>query len=143
MSLHSGKRIHSYKWDVLPIDKYVIERVKALAKDEEQPEMHNGYPIFEWAPGDPVINVFSENMDLDYPIVNILNETYAIEEDETVVEEVSQEFLENEENNNQNVEEEVLEIIEEENIVSEDKENIVTEDKYFKSDLHIDKSEFF
>ena len=36
MSLHSGKPIHSYKWDVLPIDEYVKEWVKALEKDEEQ-----------------------------------------------------------------------------------------------------------
>ena len=148
MSLHSGKRIHSYKWDVLPIEKFVIERVEELAKDKEQPEIHNGYPIFEWAPGDPVIDVFDKNTNLDYPIVNILNESYAIEEDETVFEEVSQESLENEENKNQNVEEEILEVIEEENIVSEDEENIVSEDQEFKSeteegvDPHINENEF-
>ena len=51
MSLHSGKRIHSYQWGELPIGNYVIERVEELAEIEKQPLMHNGIPSFEWAPG--------------------------------------------------------------------------------------------
>lgn len=51
MSLHSGKRIHSYQLEELSIDKYVIGRVEALAEDEKQPLMHNDMPSFEWAPG--------------------------------------------------------------------------------------------
>lgn len=40
MSLHSGKRIHGYKWTELSIDKHVIERVEQLAAKEDQPIMH-------------------------------------------------------------------------------------------------------
>ena len=48
MSSYSEKRIHGYKWDELPIDEYVIERVETLAEGEKQPLMHNGLPNFEW-----------------------------------------------------------------------------------------------
>ena len=47
MSLHSGKRIHGYEWEELPIDEHVIERVEALAEAEKQPIMHRGMPSFE------------------------------------------------------------------------------------------------
>ena len=33
MSLHSGKRIHGFQWDELPIDDHVIEIVEALAEE--------------------------------------------------------------------------------------------------------------
>ena len=39
MSLYSGKRIHGYKWDELPVDDYVIERVESLAEQKKQPIM--------------------------------------------------------------------------------------------------------
>ena len=51
MILHSGRRINGYSWDKLPVDDYVIERVKSLAEEQEQLIMHNGMPSFEWAPG--------------------------------------------------------------------------------------------
>ena len=51
MSLYSGKRIHGYKWEVLPIDAHIIERVEQLAEDQEQPIMNRGMPCFEWTPG--------------------------------------------------------------------------------------------
>ena len=54
MSLHSGKRIHGYEWEELPIDEHVIERVEALAEAEKQKVMHRGMPSFEWAPGVPI-----------------------------------------------------------------------------------------
>ena len=47
MSLHSGKHIHGYNWDELPIDDYVIERVESLAVEQEQPLMHEGVPSFK------------------------------------------------------------------------------------------------
>ena len=31
MSLNTGKRIHSKNWDQLPIDDFVIDKVKELA----------------------------------------------------------------------------------------------------------------
>ena len=55
MSLLTGKQLHAYNWTELPIDDYVIDRVEVLAKDENQPVMTNGYPIFERAPGVPIL----------------------------------------------------------------------------------------
>ena len=63
MSLHSGRWIHVYKWDELPIDEYVIERVESLAKGQEQPIMHNGMPSFEWAPGVEVTDVWDDEQE--------------------------------------------------------------------------------
>ena len=51
MSLRTGKRIHGYRWQELPLDEHMIERVEAMAEQEEQPIMHRGLPCFEWAPG--------------------------------------------------------------------------------------------
>ena len=36
-SLHTGKIIRGYKWQELPLDEHVIERVEAMAEQEEQP----------------------------------------------------------------------------------------------------------
>ena len=33
MSLRSGNKLHGFQWDELTIDKYVLERVEALAKE--------------------------------------------------------------------------------------------------------------
>ena len=33
MSLYSGKRMHVFKWDELPIDEHVIERVEVMAEE--------------------------------------------------------------------------------------------------------------
>lgn len=35
MSLYSDRRIHSYEWKELPIDKEVINRVEELATEED------------------------------------------------------------------------------------------------------------
>ena len=40
--------------------------------------MHNGYPIFEWASGEPIIDVLDEDIGPDYPTFNILNDPDAI-----------------------------------------------------------------
>ena len=36
MSLYTGKRVHSYIWEELPIDDGVIQRVEQLAELEKQ-----------------------------------------------------------------------------------------------------------
>ena len=54
MILYSGRRIHGYTWNELPIDKYVIDRVESLEEDEEQHIMHKGTPSFEWTPGEDI-----------------------------------------------------------------------------------------
>ena len=46
ISLHTGKHIHDYRWKELPVDKYVIERVESLAKNEAQPIMRYPYTCF-------------------------------------------------------------------------------------------------
>ena len=38
MSLETGKRIHRFQWDILPISKDVLDRVNAIA-------MHQGHPL--------------------------------------------------------------------------------------------------
>ena len=62
MSLHSGKRIHGYIWDELPIDEYVIERVEALAEEQGQPLMKDGVPDFEWTPGQAIEDIWHEDV---------------------------------------------------------------------------------
>ena len=57
MSLHTGRRIHGYKWEELPLDEHVIKRVESMAEQEEHPIMNRGIPCFEWAPGVEIINI--------------------------------------------------------------------------------------
>ena len=54
MNLYTCKRIHDYSWDKLPTDDHVIERVESMEEVEDQPLMHDGYPIFEWTPGQEI-----------------------------------------------------------------------------------------
>ena len=54
MSLLSGKRIHSNNWTELPISEEVIARVYELATHENQPELVDGMPLFEWELGKPI-----------------------------------------------------------------------------------------
>jgi len=51
MSLNTGKRFHSKKWQVLPFNQDIINKVHSIAADENQPVMPDKVPIFEWAPG--------------------------------------------------------------------------------------------
>ena len=48
MSLYTGKRIDSYVWEELPVSDEIIERVREIAKQQKQPKLINGIPIFEW-----------------------------------------------------------------------------------------------
>ena len=54
MSLHTGKRLHSYEWEELPIDDKVINRVEELVGNQKV--MTDKYPQFEWAPGSPIVD---------------------------------------------------------------------------------------
>ena len=63
MSLDTGKRIHSYHWDKVPIPKEVINRVEKLAKLESQPLLTNKQPMFEWSPGVPIISTIDDISD--------------------------------------------------------------------------------
>ena len=50
MSLRTGKRLHGFIWNEVPVTEEVIDRVEQLGEEDGQPLMENG-PIFEWAPG--------------------------------------------------------------------------------------------
>ena len=41
MSLYTGKRLHSYIWEEIPIDQDTIDRVDQLAREEKQPVLEN------------------------------------------------------------------------------------------------------
>ena len=49
MSLETGQRFHSRRWEQLPITDSVIDRVNTITKN--QPTMLNNQPISEWSPG--------------------------------------------------------------------------------------------
>ena len=51
LTLDTGRKINSKKWDQLPINDDVIEQVNFFATKQKQPEMPMRMPIFEWAPG--------------------------------------------------------------------------------------------
>ena len=51
MSLYSGKRLHSYIGEELPIDEDKIDRVEKLARKGKQPVLDNNQPLFEWLTG--------------------------------------------------------------------------------------------
>ena len=71
MSLNTGKRIHGFKCDELPIDDHVIKRVEALAKEQNQPLMHCGKPCFEWSLGVEIEDIFE---DKEKQVLTIANE---------------------------------------------------------------------
>ena len=54
MSLYTGKRIHSYHWERLPIPDDVISQVETMAISEKQPLLTDKLPLFEWSPGVPI-----------------------------------------------------------------------------------------
>ena len=54
MSLYSGKWLHSYIWEELPIYQDVIDRVEQLAREEKQPFLDNNQSLFEWLPGQKI-----------------------------------------------------------------------------------------
>ena len=51
MSLYTGKRLHSYIWEEIPIYQDTIDRVDQLAQEETQPVLDNIQPLFEWISG--------------------------------------------------------------------------------------------
>ena len=62
MSLLSGKQLHAYIFEELPISSEVISRVHELASQEDQPELVNKQPIFQWSNGE-VINEINTDME--------------------------------------------------------------------------------
>ena len=63
MSLYTGKRLHSYEWNELPISDEVVDIVEALAEEQKARLMADGYPMLEWSLGVPIIDKLEENND--------------------------------------------------------------------------------
>lgn len=106
MSLQTGKKLHGYKWNILPYDDHVIDRVKELAMSENQPELVKGNVIFGF------------NMDEMFDEQDIENEELIMAE-------------ENSNADSSGVQNEVRAIVDDENI----NENIVTDDDLDLNDL--------
>ena len=135
MSLYSGRRIHGYKWETLPIDEHVIARVEQLAKAEDQPITSRCMPCFEWASGaeigdDPdtdderrltIANVPLEIEGQDEMLVDMQPQLGQLEDVHIVVED---EIVEQKN-------EDGMIVFPEENIVSDKEEFIETEDEDF------------
>ena len=80
MTLYTGRRIHSFKWDKLLIDNHVIQRVEALAEEEKQHLIHRGNPCFEWAPGVEIEDIFEEENESTLAIANDIHHEEAQEQ---------------------------------------------------------------
>ena len=55
MGLYTGNILDSYEFTELPIDNYVIEQVNQLFSNEKYSLGKDEYPMFEWAPGIPIL----------------------------------------------------------------------------------------
>ena len=75
MSLYSGKKIHAYEWNELPINDEVIAQVESLAAKEKQPKIIDKAPLFEWNTG----------VEIDDQPVEDFDETEINENDEEVI----------------------------------------------------------
>ena len=69
MSLLTGKRIHAYEWDELPVSDEVVAAVEKFAKDEGASILTDGCPPFEWKPGIPI------SVAVDHDDENMLDES--------------------------------------------------------------------
>ena len=69
MSLYTGKKIHAYDWTELPIDKDVIDRVEELSTSENQPEIIDNLPLFEWRAGESILDDYDTTTESDLDII--------------------------------------------------------------------------
>ena len=56
MSSATGNKYYALNWTELSIDDQVINRVEEMVISDNQPIMTNGYTIFEWDTGVPIID---------------------------------------------------------------------------------------
>ena len=80
MSLNSDRIIHGFKLKELSIDEHVIQRVKALAEEEEKHVIRRGNPRFEWAPGIEIENIFEEENEPTLMIANDIHHEEALDQ---------------------------------------------------------------
>ena len=62
MILYTRKILHRYEWIELPIDNNVTEQVNNLSSNEKYPLVKDEYPMFEWAPGIPILYYTQEEV---------------------------------------------------------------------------------
>ena len=60
ISLYTGKILHIYEWTELPIENYVIEKVKKFSSYEKGQLVKDKYPMFEWVTGIPILDEIQE-----------------------------------------------------------------------------------
>ena len=60
ISLYTGKILHIYEWTELPIENYVIEKVKKFSTYEKGQLVKDKYPMFEWVTGIPILDEIQE-----------------------------------------------------------------------------------
>lgn len=99
MSLSTGKKIHGRTWDVLLIGEDIINRVHAIARDENQPMIADNF-VFEWRlEGEEIMEQENENdeEDVNELLTNNRREVQIIENESDDINSVEDEFNELEE----------------------------------------------
>eukprot|EP00957_Ditylum_brightwellii_P128843 9828774-Ditylum_brightwellii.AAC.1 len=128
MSLYTGREIHGYLWKELIISDEVIDRVYELAQKEKRScKLINRAPLFEWAPGIPIIDrpINEEQNEDDHKNTNN-NEIEIILAKENEDNEINQELEEHEEQQN----------VDENMIVTDDKESLEERKSDDESTIH-------
>ena len=87
LSLITGKRIHAYAWEELPIDDDVVDRIHQLATEENQAVITATIPYIDWGMG----NITPSNNKESYEVENEAEDEVNIVEDNeaTVIGEAS------------------------------------------------------
>lgn len=73
MSLDTGRRLHCYQWDQLPIPREVIARVEAIAIEQGHPLISQNFK-YQWSPDGDEIMGEGENDDGDDNIPDLIME---------------------------------------------------------------------
>ena len=82
LSLITGKRIHAYAWEELPIDDDVVDRIHQLATEENQAVITATIPYIDWGMG----NITPSNNKESYEVENEAeDEVNIVEDDEATV----------------------------------------------------------
>ena len=140
MSLHTGKRIHGFQWDELPIDEHVIQRVEALATEQKQPLMNRGKPCFEWSPGVEIKDIYEEEGEQVLTIANGENrneieEQPLLEMDQALDQGVEQNDVHYPDDaimhDNQQAQGDQIAQDNEEGVIAVEEDNIVSEEEFF------------
>ena len=64
MLLLAGWKIHGYIWTELHIAEEVVNQVHKLGVNNDQPEMTDGEPLFEWSDEEPIVDDCTQGIEL-------------------------------------------------------------------------------